>query len=108
MVDNRLDTLFLALSDPTRRGMLADLKGGEKTVGELAAPHRMSLAGASKHLGVLTRAGLVEQRKAGRQRLCRLKGERLREASDWLLQWEDFWNGRLDALETALREMGDG
>ena len=102
MVDDQLDLTFTALADPTRRYMLAALASGEKPVGELAAPHRMSLAGAAKHVGVLARAGLIERRKVGRQQLCRLKAERLKEASDWLGQWERFWTQRLDALEVAL------
>lgn len=99
-----LDTTFTALSDPTRRGMLLALMAGEKSVGELAAPHDMTLAGASKHVAVLVNAGLVERRKVGRRQLCRVRPERLREASDWLGQWQRFWNARLDALETALRQ----
>jgi DNA-binding transcriptional ArsR family regulator len=104
MVDNRLDATFTALSDPTRRGMLAALSLGEKAVSELAAPYRMSLAGAAKHVGVLARAGLIERRKVGRRQLCRLRGDRLKEASDWLTRWERFWTDRLDALESALKE----
>lgn len=104
MVDDRLDTTFIALSDPTRRGMLAALAYGEKAVSELAAPYQMSLAGAAKHVGVLARAGLISRRKVGRRQLCRLDATRMKEASDWLAQWERFWTGRLDALETALKE----
>lgn len=84
--------------------MLAALTLGEKPVSELAAPYRMSLAGAAKHVGVLARAGLVERRKVGRQQMCRLRPEQLREASEWLLQWRQFWTTRLDALEAALKE----
>ncbi|MGN6820239.1 MAG: ArsR/SmtB family transcription factor [Sphingomonas sp.] len=98
----RLDTTFAALADPTRRAMLASLALGERSVGELAAPHAMSFAGAAKHVGVLERAGLVERRKAGRQQLCRLKAERLREADQWLRQWEQFWTNTLDRLEAAI------
>lgn len=104
MVEDNLDAAFAALSDPTRRGMLASLFLGEKPVTELAMPYRMSLSGAAKHVGVLARAGLVERRKVGRQQLCRIKPERLKEVSDWLSQWERFWTGRLDALEQAVKE----
>lgn len=100
----RLDATFGALADPTRRGMLANLKNGEKSVSELAAPFRMSFAGAAKHVSVLERAGLIERRKSGRQQLCRLRPLPLREAQDFLRQWEQFWNERLDALETMIRE----
>ena len=100
----RLDLTFAALADPTRRAMLASLALGEQSVGELAAPHAMSFAGAAKHVGVLERAGLVERRKAGRQQLCRLKADRLREADEWLRQWERFWLSTLDRLEAILIE----
>lgn len=100
----RLDLTFAALADPTRRAMLASLALGERSVGELAAPHAMSFAGAAKHVGVLERAGLVERRKAGRQQLCRLKAERLREADEWLRQWERFWTSTLDRLEAVIVE----
>jgi len=100
----RLDLTFAALADPTRRAMLASLALGERSVGALAAPHAMSFAGAAKHVGVLERAGLVERRKAGRQQLCRLKAERLREADEWLRQWERFWLSTLDRLEAIIVE----
>ncbi len=100
----RLDSTFAAIADPTRRGMLASLALGEKSVGQLAEPFAMSFAGAAKHVGVLERAGLIERRKAGRQQLCRLRAEPLREAQAWLKQWEQFWNTRLDALAAILKE----
>jgi DNA-binding transcriptional ArsR family regulator len=104
MVYHSLNATFGALADPTRRGMLATLKLGEKPISELAAPYRMTLAGAAKHVDVLARAGLVERRKVGRQQMCRLKPQQLMQASQWLLQWQDFWTTRLDALESALKE----
>lgn len=104
----RLDMTFAALADPTRRGMLASLALGEKSIGELAAPYAMSFAGASKHVQALERAGLVERRKSGRQQFCRLRPEPLREADQWLKQWEAFWNTRLDALEALLKEKPNG
>lgn len=102
----RLDATFTALADPTRRGMLADLMLGEKSIGELAAPHEMSFAGAAKHVAMLERAGLIERRKAGRHQLCRLRPEPLREADAYLRKWERFWAGALDRLETMIREEG--
>jgi DNA-binding transcriptional ArsR family regulator len=99
----RLDMTFHALADPTRRGMLAALALGEKSIGELAAPHAMSFAGASKHVQVLERAGLVARRKSGRTQICTLRPEPLAEANQWLQQWASFWNVRLDELETLLR-----
>jgi DNA-binding transcriptional ArsR family regulator len=102
MVEQQLSETFTALADPTRRRMLAELRGGEKSISDLAAPHRMSFAGAAKHVAVLARAGLIDRRRAGRQQLCRLKADRLREADEWLRQWEQLWTVRLDALEAAL------
>ena len=84
--------------------MLETLMLGEKSIGELAAPYRMSFAGAAKHVGVLERAGLVERRRSGRQHLCRVLPEPLKEAQDYLCQWERFWNARLDALEAMIKE----
>ena len=104
MVEQRLDTTFAALADPTRRGMLAALAGGERSIGDLAEPYRMSFAGAAKHVGVLERAGLIERRKAGRRQLCRLKAEPLAEAEAWLRQWHQFWSASLDRLEALLAE----
>jgi DNA-binding transcriptional ArsR family regulator len=104
MVEQRLDATFAALADPTRRDMLATLAGGERSIGELAAPFAMSFAGASKHVRALEKAGLVERRKAGRQMLCRLRAEPLREADQWLKQWEVMWTASLDRLEALLRE----
>lgn len=102
MVEQNLDATFAALSDPTRRGMLAALSLGEKSVGELAEPYAMSFAGAAKHVAILERAGLIQRRKEGRQSLCRLEAAKLKQASEWINQWEKFWNNRLDALEVAL------
>jgi len=102
MVENRLDTTFQALADPTRRGMLASLALGEKSIGELGEPFRMTFAGAAKHVKVLESAGLVQRRKAGRKQICTLRAEPLAEAEQWLKQWEEFWSLRLDRLQTIV------
>jgi DNA-binding transcriptional ArsR family regulator len=102
MVENRLDTTFQALADPTRRGMLASLALGEKSIGELGEPFRMSFAGAAKHVKVLESAGLIGRRKAGRKQICTLRAEPLAEAEQWLRQWEKFWNVRLDRLQALV------
>ncbi|MEG3181638.1 ArsR/SmtB family transcription factor [Sphingomonas sp. LT1P40] len=104
----RLDATFHALADPTRRGMLASLKLGEKSIGDLAQPYAMSFAGASKHVQVLERAGLVTRRKVGRTQLCRLQAAPLAEAEAWLQQWAAFWTTRLDNLENLLRDAPTG
>src|SRR5260370_5743510 len=100
----RLDAVFHALADPTRRGMLRNLAAGERTIGDLAAPFRMSFAGASKHVKYLERAGLVRRTVQGRQHLCSLDAGRLADADQWLRYYERFWTDRLDALERELRK----
>src|SRR5438270_10539893 len=102
MVEQRLDTTFQALADPTRRGMLANLALGEKSISELAQPFAMSFAGASKHVQVLEKAGLIARRKQGRTHVIKLEAKPLEEAERWLRQWEKFWNVRLDRLEAAI------
>lgn len=95
-----LDDVFQALAHDARREMLGRLAVGELTVGQLAAPHDMSLAAASKHIKILERAGLVRRTVAGRRHLCRLDPGPLASASAWLRFYEGFWQGRLDALES--------
>jgi DNA-binding transcriptional ArsR family regulator len=102
MVEERLDTTFRALADPTRRGMLANLALGDKSIGELAEPFAMSFAGASKHVKVLEGAGLIARRKHGRTHVISLEARPLEEAERWLRQWEKFWSVRLDRLEAAI------
>jgi DNA-binding transcriptional ArsR family regulator len=100
----QVDTVFHALSDATRRHMLRELAQGERTVGQLAEPHAMSLAAASKHIKVLESAGLVQREIRGRTHLCRLDPGPLATAHEWLSFYEHFWTGRLDALERLLKE----
>jgi DNA-binding transcriptional ArsR family regulator len=102
MVENRLDMTFQALSDPTRRGMLASLALGDKSIGELAEPFAMSFAGASKHVRVLEGAGLIARRKVGRTHVISIEAKPLEEAERWLRQWEKFWNARLDRLQALV------
>lgn len=102
MVEQRLDETFYALSDPTRRGMLASLAAGERSIGELAEPYQMTFAGASKHVKVLENAGLIDRRKFGRKQLCTLRAAPLAEAEQWLRQWEKFWTNRLDRLQAIV------
>ena len=103
MVENRLDATFHALADPTRRGMLASLALGEKSIGELAEPFAMSFAGASKHVKVLEEAGLIARRRQGRTHLISIQARPLEEAERWLRQWEKFWSSRLDRLEAIVK-----
>jgi DNA-binding transcriptional ArsR family regulator len=102
MVDQRLDAAFHALADPTRRGMLASLALGEKSVGELAAPFAKSFAGASKHVKVLEGAGLIARRKVGRMQMCSLNAEPLADAVEWLRHCDKFWTVQLDRLQVLV------
>jgi DNA-binding transcriptional ArsR family regulator len=107
MPTDPLSATFAALSDPTRRAILARLAGGEATVSELAAPFEMSLPAISKHLKVLQRAGLIEQGRHAQWRPCRLRAERLRDVSDWVGQYKRHWEDSFDRLDAYLREMDD-
>jgi DNA-binding transcriptional ArsR family regulator len=100
MVTNRqtLDRTFGALADGTRRAILGQLAYGDATVGELAAPFKVSRPAISKHLRVLERAGLVKRARDGRISRCVLNARALREAAEWVDAYRGFWTGRLDAL----------
>ena len=99
----RLDLVFSALSDKTRRAMLQRLARGEHTVGELASPYRMSLAAASKHIQALERAGLVKRTVRGRIHYCRIDPRPLERADDWLRAYERLWDTRIERLVELLR-----
>ena len=101
---DRLDNVFHALSDATRRDMLRRVASREHTVGELAEPFHMSLAAASKHIRTLEDAGLIRRTVEGRTHRCRIEPGPLRGIGRWLRHYEKFWTGRLDALERAFRE----
>ena len=101
---SRLNAIFHALGDPTRRDMIRDLASGERTVGDLAAPHDISLAAASKHVKALESAGLIRREVHWRTHLCRLNPEALATAHDWLDSYRRFWSDRLDILEDLLRQ----
>ena len=99
----RLNYVFHALADPTRRQMLRSLAVRERTISELAEPFSMSLAAASKHVRTLETAGLVRRTVQGRTHFCRLDPKPLAGAHEWLRFYERFWDERLDALEALLR-----
>lgn len=95
---------FQAIADPTRRAILDRLRAGEQPVKQLAEPFEMSLPAISQHLQVLYEVGLVSQQRVGRQRLYRLNPEPLKEISDWVADYEQFWQAKLDALGQYLEE----
>jgi DNA-binding transcriptional ArsR family regulator len=99
----RLDLVFRALSDNTRRAMLHRLAKSELTVGELAAPYEMSLAAASKHIQTLERAGLVKRTVRGRIHYCRIDPRPLERADHWLREYERLWDTRIERLAELLR-----
>ena len=100
-----LDRTFGALSDPTRRRILAQLAKGEECVTDLARPHAMSLAAVSKHLIVLEKAGLVKRRRHGRVHSLKLEAKPMQEAQAWLNRYREFWEGNLDQFEEYLDKL---
>jgi DNA-binding transcriptional ArsR family regulator len=97
-----LDATFFALSDPTRRAVLARLAEGETTVSDLAAPFAMTLPALTKHLTLLENADLIARKKAGRTVTCRLQAAGLKAAADWIGFYERFWLEQFDALAVFL------
>jgi DNA-binding transcriptional ArsR family regulator len=100
----QLNAIFHALGDATRRQMLRELSGGERTVSQLAEPFAISLAAASKHIKALENAGLIRREVRGRTHVCRLDPGPLANAHEWLSFYERFWTERLDILDRLLRE----
>ena len=96
--------VFVAIADPTRRAILDRLKKGEQPVKQLAQPFAMSLPAISQHLKVLCECSLVSQRKVGRQRYYRLNPEPLNQVSEWIAQYDRFWQEKLDSLGNYLEE----
>ena len=105
MSSDPLSATFSALSDPTRRAILARLASGEATVMELAQPFEMSLPAVSKHLKVLEKAGLIARSRDAQWRPCKLEAARLREVADWVERYRRFWEQRFDRLESYLKEV---
>jgi DNA-binding transcriptional ArsR family regulator len=102
---DRLSTTFAALSDPTRRAILARLASGETSVTELAQPFDMSLPAISKHLKVLERAGLIARGREAQWRPCRLEAAPLKDAADWIEHYRQFWEASFDRLDAYLRDV---
>jgi len=96
--------IFKAIADPTRREILRLLRGGDSTVGEIAANFRTSRPAISKHLRLLRSAGLVATRKQGTARICQLKARPLKAVNEWLRDYEAFWNENLRNLKQFMEE----
>jgi DNA-binding transcriptional ArsR family regulator len=110
MQADKLDAVFGALADPTRRAILARLTEGDLTVAELAAPFPMSQPAISRHLKVLEKAGLVTRTRRATARLSHLEAAPLRQATAWLARYREYWEqsyGRLDALLARLQHEQD-
>ena len=101
----RLDATFAALADPTRRAILARLASGEASVTELVKPFAMSQPAISKHLKVLEHAGLISRGRDAQRRPSRLEARPLAEASEWLANYRQFWEGSFQRLDALLDEM---
>jgi DNA-binding transcriptional ArsR family regulator len=102
MPTDPLSATLFALSDATRRGLLARLATGDTTVSELAKPYDMSLAAISKHLKVLETAGLISRGREAQWRPCHLEGAPLRDVFEWLDSYRRFWDNSLDSLAEYL------
>jgi DNA-binding transcriptional ArsR family regulator len=105
--DLDLDRAFGALADPTRRAILGRLAGGEAAVLEVAAPFSMSQPAITKHLKVLEAAGLISRRRDAQRRLCRLEPQRLKQISDWIGSYRQFWEDSFGRLDDYLETMQD-
>src|SRR5881296_107375 len=102
---HRLDTVFAALADPTRRAILARLAAGEASVTELAAPFDISQPAISKHLKVLERAGLISRGRDAQRRPRRLEPRPLAEATGWLERYRRLWEGNYQRLDVLLHHL---
>ncbi len=102
---DHLSTTLAALSDPTRRAILARLAGGEATVTELAAPFAMSMPAVSRHLKVLEHAGLITRAREAQWRPCRISAAPLKDVAEWLAHYQRFWTESLDRLDEYLQDV---
>jgi DNA-binding transcriptional ArsR family regulator len=103
LASDHLSATFAALADPTRRAILARLASGEASVSELAEPFEISAPAVTKHLKVLERAGLISRSRQAQWRPCKLEAKPLQEVSDWVEQYRQLWEARLDRLEDYLK-----
>jgi DNA-binding transcriptional ArsR family regulator len=103
--DDQLSVIFAALADPTRRAILARLADGDATVTELAEPFAISMPAISRHLKVLERAGLISRSRSGQWRSSSLQAEPLREATDWMERYRQYWDASFDRLDAHLRRV---
>ena len=105
LTESELDRAFAALADPTRRSILARLTEGDAGVLDVAAPFPMSQPAVTKHLNVLEDAGLISRHRRARQRLCHLEPARLKQLSDWVGSYREFWEESFERLDELLEEL---
>jgi DNA-binding transcriptional ArsR family regulator len=105
MAEDRLSVIFGALADPTRRAILARLAEGDATVTELAEPFAVSMPAISRHLKVLERAGLISRSRSGQWLSSTLEAAPLKEATDWMERYRQFWDENFDRLDAHLRRV---
>lgn len=105
LTESELDRAFGALSDPTRRAILARLAEGDAGVLDVAAPFPMSQPAVTKHLNVLEEAGLISRHRQARQRLCHLEPARLKQLSEWVGSYREFWEESFERLDELLDEL---
>jgi DNA-binding transcriptional ArsR family regulator len=103
--DARLDASFAALSDATRRGVLARLSQSDSSISDLADKFHMTLTGMKKHVGVLEQAGLITTEKVGRVRTCRLGGRGLEAEAEWIDWYRSVWDARFDELDKVVQSL---
>jgi DNA-binding transcriptional ArsR family regulator len=102
LMQDHLSETFAALSDPTRRAILARLSHGEMSVKELAEPFTLSAPSVTKHLKVLERAGLISRSREAQRRPCQLQSAPLREVAEWVEQYRRSWERRMNSLDKYL------
>lgn len=105
--ENALSDVFAALADPTRRAILTELRRGDATVAELAAPFSVSQPAVSKHLKVLEQAGLITRTRRATARLSHLEAAPLRAAVGWLMDYRAYWGESFDRLDDLLDDLKD-
>ena len=108
MSPDRLNLVFAALADPTRRAIVSRLARGDASVTELAEPHDMSLPAISKHLKVLERSGLIRRSRDAQVRPCHLEPKPLRELAEWVEHYRRFWEESFDRLDVYLQDVQTG
>jgi DNA-binding transcriptional ArsR family regulator len=108
VADDQLSVVFAALADPTRRAILARLADGPATVNEIAEPFDLTLPAISKHLKVLERAGLISRGRQAQWRPCTLEAEPLRQATEWMNRYRQFWEPSFRKLDAHLKTLMKG